>query len=284
MNRRLVVVLLVSLVALGGGVIAAEATGARAVARAAEVFYQALNHDVGLRRSALGELRIAVAVAPHDAGTNLRLGLAHLWIAAEGDRTDAALIEHIVLSEHYLRRAQQLNPSDQRIASWLIPMQITLAGIEGDTARRRELYEQMLAEYRKDPNFHSFALAMLGFHSPQESEEFQRGLRALRATEDCDADDPSCRNDPRWPHNQEGFLLMVADYELRAGNRDQALTQLRNIQQAPGYSTWRFQEEVEHRLANLDDYVERWSNDDPGDDPEAPLVRSKVQCQMCHMN
>ncbi len=254
------------------------------VERAKKMFFTALNHDVTQRKAALRELSTAVAVAPLDPESNLYLGLSHLWIAAEGNRGDATLIDHVVLSDHYLRRAQRLNPRDQRIPSWLIPIQLSLAEIERDDTKRKQLYADMRAAYEADPNFHSFTLAMLGFSFPRGSEPFRTGLEALRKTRGCDENDPSCMNQPRWPHNREGFGLLHADYELRAGNRNEARQRLLEIQKLAAYPSWKFKSEVEDRLANLDDYISRYANDDPKDDPEAPLVSSNVQCQMCHAN
>ena len=272
------------IIVLAAGAVAAEVTSPPIVQKAKESFFNALNHDVTKRKSALRELTTAVAVSPRDPETNLYLGLAHLWIAAEGDRTDPSSIDHVILSEHYLSRAARLNPTDKRIPSWLIPMQITLASIEGDAARRKQLYKDMLAAYDSDPNFHSFSVAALAFNTPRDGESFKNGLKVLRATDQCDQSDASCRNMPRWPHNQEGFVLMLVDYELRAGNRAEALARINEIRRVSSYSTWKFKSEVEDRLANIDDYIARYANDDPKDDPQAPLVRSNVQCQMCHMN
>jgi hypothetical protein len=254
------------------------------VARAAEEgFFQTFNGGGPDRSAPLTLLMAAYATDPKDARTNLLLGLNHLWLAAEGDRSNPLVIEEVILAERFLSRAQRLNPQDQRIASWLVPARMSLAAIEREPARRQEIYDEMLAAYGKDPDFHSFSVGLLGFGSPRDSREFQGGLEAVRRTAGCGATNADCQNRPRWPHNREAFKTFRADYELKAGHLDRAAELLRAVQAEPDYPAWPFRGKVEDRLKNLEAYGKLYANDDPGDDPPMLMaMEGGIACQSCH--
>src|SRR5689334_11062573 len=91
------------------------------------------------RAAALFPLMAAYATSPEDPRVNLLLGLNHLWMAAEGDRTNPRVIEDLILAERFLSRAQALNPADGRIPSWLVPVRSSLARIERRPERQAEL-------------------------------------------------------------------------------------------------------------------------------------------------
>ena len=111
---------------------AAESGAARhpAAVGAEQAFFAAFNQGAMPAEQALTPLMGAYATAPDDARTNLLLGLNHLWIAASSDRKDPRVIEHLILSERFLERAQVLAPDDRRIPSWLVPVELSMAGIE----------------------------------------------------------------------------------------------------------------------------------------------------------
>ena len=250
---------------------------------AEETFFRAFNHDPKLRPQAHKQLVGAYARNPGDPRNTLLLGLSHLWIAAEGDRTNPERIENLLLSKHYLDRAEKLAPTDRRIASWLVPVRMTIAQLERNGEDRQRLWAEMMVAYKEDPNFHSFTVAMLSYTRPRASAEFKLGLDALRATEGCnDTMDVSCANKPRWPHNQEGFLAFHADYELKAGNVAEARALLEEVKRVPDYDTFAFPQEIDDRLANLDTYAALYANADAGDDPP-PIINGTMTCQVCHM-
>lgn len=252
--------------------------------KAEESFFATFNGNPKVRTAPLRDLMTAYAVSPDDARVNLLLGLNHLWLAAEGDMTNPTVIDHLILAEHFLARAQKLDPSDRRIPSWLSPVRLSLAGIHHDKEARDQSVRDIEAAYAEDPNFHSFTLALLGVGSGRESPEFQRGLAALRATAGgcAEAEDPSCENRPRWPHNREAFTTFFADYELKAGHADRARDLLIRTQQDPDYPRWRFKNEVEDRLKNLEPYAALYANADPGDDPPHLMANGGSMCQSCH--
>lgn len=250
--------------------------------KAEQSFFRAFNHEPRTRATAMKELLRAYVSDPVDGRTTLLLGLAHLWTAAEGDRTNPATVEHLLLSKHFLERAEKLLPGEGRLPSFLVPVRLSLATLENDAVDRARIRGDLVTAHKKDPNFHSFTLALLSFGNRRDSEDFQRGLRALRDTVGCaESGNPSCLNMPRWPHNVEGFLVFVADYELKSGRIEEARAILERVKQGPEYGTFAYPEEVEERLGNLERYATLYANDDPGDDPP-PIASGAMTCQVCH--
>jgi hypothetical protein len=274
--------LIVSAVRLAG---AEEApAGRRApVALGAEAqFFQAFNGAGADRSAPLPMLMAAWATDPTDARTNLLLGLNHLWMAAEGDRSNPRAIEDLLLAEGFLARAQELNPADGRIPSWLMPVRVSLARIERHPERVEALDRELLAAYQANPDFHSFSVALHGFASPRESEPFQRGLAALRNTAGCQEGNATCQNRPRWPHNREAFLTFHADYELKAGHAGRAAELLRAAQAEPDYPRWPFRAEAEERLKNLEGIAKLYADGIAENDPPALTMGKGMACQSCH--
>jgi hypothetical protein len=240
------------------------------------------------REAPLRDLMIAWLSDPNDGRTALLLGLDHLWIAAEGDHTNPRVVEHLMLSERFLARAQELAPNDRRIPSWLVPVRLALADLEKTPAVRQQLVDDLLAVYQEDPDFHSFSVAMLGYDEPIASPEFARGLAALRVTAsaECLAEiDPTCTNAPRWPHNLEGYYTFAADYELKAGHATAARAHLEAAKAVPSFATWPLATEVDDRLVNLERYVALYADADRGNDPPSILsAGGSSACGSCHRN
>jgi len=290
MRRLLFALAAVLFPLLASMAIAAGAAGRHPMAAKAEAgFFATFNGfrgEEGTKSAPLRDLLAALATDPSDARTHLLLGLNHLWLAAEGDRTDPRTLEHLFLAERYLARAQELAPKDRRIPSWLVPVRLSLARIEGREDRREEILRDLQAAYAEDPTFHSFSVALLGIAEPRTSPAFQQGLAALRSTATTcapDSGDPSCQNAPRWPHNQEAYLTFFADYELKAGNVDRARELLLAVRQSPDASRWPFRQEAEDRWKNLELYASLYANQDPGDDPPHLMSgHGRISCQSCH--
>jgi hypothetical protein len=270
--------------------VAVAATGAPRnplAVKAEQSFYATFNHDPRVRAAPLRDLWTAAVADPSDATTWLLLGLDHLWMAAEGDKTNPLTVEHLVLAERFLSRAQELDPVDRRIPSWLIPVKLSLAEFNGQESRRKEIFAELLAAYREDPVFHSFSVALLSFDAPPGSPEFRRGLDAMRAANERCASpegDPNCGDRPHWPHSSEAFRTFEADYELKAGNPDRARELLVAVQRLPGYATWPFRGEAEDRLKNLDALAALYADADRGNDPPTLMALSQgTMCQSCHL-
>ena len=103
--------------------------------------------------------------------------------------------------------------------------------------------------------------------------EFREGLAGLRALLACSDDDPTAQNRPRWPHNVEGTLLLVTDYELRAGNPERARATIDRIRAQPSYATWPYQSDLDLRVSQLE------SGSPPAASSEWLPGHS---CQVCH--
>lgn len=253
--------------------------------KAEQEFFEAFTGNPSEKSAPLRGLWTAAVLDPQDARTWLLLGLDHLWMAAEGDRRDPTVLEHLVLAERFLVRAQELDPGDQRIPSWLVPARLGLARFQGQEEQRKEIVRGLVEAYAKAPAFHSFSVALLGVDSKPDSPEFQRGLAALRATAGCGAEgNLTCNNTSRWPHNREGYQTFHADYELKAGNLDQARQILLAVRSDADYPRWPFRAEVEDRLQNLERYASLYANADPKDDPPHLMsAASGIVCQRCHL-
>ena len=249
------------------------------LARSAErTFFAALDGDPTRREGALVELATAHAIDPTDARTCLLVGLGHLWSAAEAAPRDPGAIEQIVLAEHYLARAQELDPSDERIPSWLAPARVSVASIERTPEKIAAAIASLEEAYARRPAFHSFTLALLAGQSAPGSARFERGRAALRDVlgKPCDeAKDRACGNAPRWPHNSEGYLLFAAEYEARAGDRDAARALLARLKAGAGYASWPYRAEAEELLASLAGV--------PGTPRASSFAAEKrIACQVCH--
>lgn len=261
-----------------------ETPRAAAALGAEEHFFRVFNQGKWSEREApLRDLMIAWLTDPRDARTALLLGLEHLWLAAEGDRTNPRVVEHLLLAEDFLARAQSLAPEDRRIPSWLVPARLALADLERHPERREALVAELLAELELDPAFHSFSVAMLGFDEARGSAEFVRGLQALRSVDsECAKEDPTCQNMPRWPHNVEAYLTFVADYELKAGEIERARQLLAEAEASPSFSRWPRAAEVGDRLQNLEQYARLYQDEDPRNDPPSIFSGSRGACGSCH--
>ncbi|MBK8977902.1 MAG: hypothetical protein IPM29_18495 [Planctomycetes bacterium] len=255
--------------------VGATAPAAAECASAAEAtFFAALVDGDGTPQDAARLLLLDALQRPHDARPALLLGLAHLWRAAEGDHRDPGLVDELLLAERWLARAADLDPSEDRLPSWLVPARIAIARTFGDPGAIPALREPLLAAARRDPAFHGFAVGLLGYGAARDSNAFAAGLAALRATvADADPTDPSVRNEPRWPHNREGFLLFAASYEQRAGEAGRALTLLDRVEAIPSFADWPFRAEVEARRT-------AWR---AGRDPDAGgEFMQRNACVVCH--
>ena len=285
--RRLILLLTAAL-SLGTVLLAAGGTTRHPMAvKADQSFFTAFNSNPKDRGAPLRDLWMAALADPSDGRTWLLLGLNHLWMAAEEDRTNPLNVEHLVLAERFLSRAQTLRPGDHRIPSWLIPVRLSLARIDRNKEQAEAAKSELLAAYAEDPIFHSFSVASMDFDNPPSSPDFQRGLAAMQSAHDnCKAGSahPACFNTPHWPHSREAFSTFEADYELKAGHPDRAREILLSIQKIDSYPQWPFRGEAEDRLQHLDTYAALYADGDRGNDPPSLMSLSKgLMCQTCHL-
>jgi hypothetical protein len=263
----------------------AEPARHRAAVRAEELFFRALNHDAALRPEAIDALTQAFVADPADGATSLWLGMAHLWVVAESAGEPWTLLDRSVLARHYLARAAELRPQDTRIPSWLSAIELFIAGLEHDGPGATAAEADLARAFEHDPTFHAVSMGIIRWDNPPESSAFAESLRAMRLAIDGAADDPSALNMPRWPHNVEGFMLAMADYELKAGSRQRAAVMLNALRERPGYEAWPYKHLVEDRLENLHALARRFADDDPANDPPYILDRaSGVSCVVCHQS
>jgi hypothetical protein len=246
-------------------------------------FFEALNHHPQQREASLASLRAHVAQVHDDARAALLLGVGHLWVAAENPPDRATAFEHLVLARHFLQRAARLNPTDDRIPSWLLSAEISLAQAEGRTEDAVAALGQLRTHAERDPCFHSVAFAINVWEWPRDSDELARAQRLLEAAAACATDDPSVRNMERWPHNVEGFLVGLSDVALKRGDRNRALAALVTIEAWPGADSWPHRREADQRRRDFDARAARFGDDDPSNDPAFLFERGgPVSCVSCH--
>lgn len=281
--RRLAIVPLAALL-LAGRAPAAERTPL--AENAERSFFHALNDAPQAAAGARDALTAAYATDPSDGRTAVLLGLAHLWAATEAAPRDLRAIEHLYLSERFLSRAQELDPKEERIPSWLVPVRLSLAGLERRPERAGELIETLRAAYRKDPSFHSFSIALVNVSAAPGSPRFQEGLEALRkalASRCRDEGESACRNAPRVPHNVEGFALFAAEYEARAGNLPRAADLLDALKTEPTFAAWPFKAEAEELHAAVEAARHDVSARPALDARALSFGREKrISCLLCH--
>jgi hypothetical protein len=216
------------------------------------IFFDALNHHPERRAEAVAALDTALASAPSNGRLQLLAGLGHLWAAAEEPLSPEAARGELSRAESRLRQARLLLPGDSRIVSWLSAATIARAELEGDQAALAHARSELKAAYDADPCFHSVALGISRFSAPAGSPEFREGLNAMRSALECDPSRAAAQNAPRWPHNVEGFLVALSDYERKAGNPELARAMLTTAQASDSYDSWPFKSDAESRLSSLD--------------------------------
>lgn len=259
-------------------------------AKAAEVspdaegaFFDALNRHPERRAAALAGLRQRVIDSPEDARAVLLLGVAHLWTAAENPPGAGVAFEHVVLARHYLARAAALNPADDRIPTWLLSAEISIAQSEGRGADAEAALAALRAHAERDPCFHSVAFAICVWDGSRDRAELAEAQRYLERAAACNADNPSVRNMERWPHNVEGFLVAMSDVALKRGDRNRALGALVAAESWPGAESWPHREQVEVRRRDFEARAALFADGDSANDPPFVLDRGgPVSCVACH--
>lgn len=259
-------------------------TASAAAASAEALFFTALNRDSSIAPRAREELLAEFLREPRNPRTSLLLGMSHLWSAAEPKRTDPSAYEHLLLAESFLERAGQLDPGEERLPSWLVPVRVARAVLEGRTAEVGTLLEPLRAANRSDPCFHSFALGLLCRTLPSDDPLFLEALASLRKTTECAEDDPSVQNLTRWPHNQEGFLLLLADFEWRAKDPSRARQVLASIERRSSYAAWPYRMEAADLSARIaaDPTAARAERIASGEVADPVSWMGDHSCQVCH--
>ncbi len=246
-------------------------------------FFDTLNRHPDRREAALAGVRSHVVKFPDDARGVLLLGVAHLWVAAEKPPSQDVVYEHLVLARYYLDRAARLDPADDRIPSWLLSAEVSVAQAEGRASDAAAGVARLLAHAEHDPCFHSVAYAINVWDGPRDRAELAQAQRLLEAAAACNTDDPAVRNLERWPHNVEGFLVGLSDVALKRGDRDRALAALITAEAWPGAEAWPHRNEVQERRRNFDARAARFADGDASNDPPFIFERGgPVSCVSCH--
>lgn len=235
--------------------------------------FAALVHGQGGVDEVVRPLLLDAMQQPEHARPLLLLGLATLWRATEGEPQDPRRIEHAMLADAYFQRVARLEPKEHRLASWQVPAQLAVQRSLGGSAPTAELLAPLLQALADDVRFHSFAVALIARKQASDAPLFQRALAALRQTiGGVDAADATLQNRPHWPHNREGYLLMAADFEWRAGKVERAQQLLSRIEVEPSFAQWPYRDEVKRRAV-------AWRS---GQELQGDDVFELRGCSVCH--
>jgi hypothetical protein len=236
-------------------------------------FFAALVHGQGRPDEVVPPLLLDAMQQREQARPLLLLGLAALWRATEAEPQDPRRIEHAMLADAYFQRVARLDPKEHRLPSWQVPAQLAIHHRLGGSAPATELLAPLLQSLADDVHFHSFAVALVARKQASDAPLFQRALAAVRQTiTNQDATDATLQNRPHWPHNRQGYLLMAADLEWRAGQAENAQQLLSRIMAEPGFAEWPYRDEVKRRQA-------AWRN---GQEIQGDDVFERQGCSVCH--
>lgn len=259
----------------------AGAGGGRA---ARELFFEALQRDPARRGDAVAALRAAVASDARDGRSTLLLGAAHLWMASDTATPEAEVPSNLAEAIRCFDRAAALMPEDDRIPSWQSAARGFLARREGRDADVTAAIAALRPHADRDPCFHAVAYGMLAWDQPTASPAFTDAVDFANRAFDCGRNGGgSASNAPRWPYSVQGFLVGHADLMARAGDMDGAEAALLVASARPETAKWPHKRLLDERLATLKSRVERFADQDRGNDPAfAWASRSSDSCVMCH--
>jgi hypothetical protein len=237
---------------------------------AADLFYRSLTREPGLRDASLEALTAAYAREPGHPRLPLLLGMAHLRMAAE-EGSD----EHAAHAEALLAIAARRDPADGRIPGWRHSVGYVRARNDGRDQDAATHLEALRAAFADDACFHGVSLGIALFDQPHDSAAFAEGLAAMRAPMECAEGDPTGANGALWPHNVQGYLLALCDYELKADQSVRADTVLMALEASDGFEDWPFRSLVETRRKALDAR--------PGSHGFVLAPGATTSCTICHL-
>lgn len=264
------------------------------------------DNDVASIPKVTADLTAEYLAHPQDASLARLLGHVHFWTFVERDRLgelDATITDEVILSEHYFRQAALLEPDDHRMHAWWGGDRLVIGELRKDEAETRRGYFEVKRGIDSYPAFNLVTAGFVFGLPPKDAPPFAEGLEALwQALDQCagtpvDRDaldvtpivtrDPLpardagevCWNDPqRYPFNQQGILLQLAELLIKNGEPARAQQVLAQLETTPDYARWPLRSMAEDRVANAAAYAAAW---DAGEEPPF-LLTSGHSCTVCH--
>lgn len=264
----------------------------------------------------LDDLTAAYVRDANDPVLTTVLAGAHLWRfqmrSRFGESAEQAR-DHVALTLKYARETKTLlgDPleRDSTVPSIITTAHWQTAVLEGDDELRLNSHIDLLSDTQVYPEFAGFVQgwilgAMLPPDDPRYSEspkgydimldacagfdvpkgqKFNRIIHSLYSLKTL-VGDRTCYNNPVAPHNIEGTFLAMGDIYLKQGDLASAQLWYENVQTAPTYATWQYQDVLAGRLANLASLSAKFVADGGTFDVGEPAMsfQSDISCGVCH--
>ena len=246
---------------------------------------------------------------PGDALTAGHIGTTHLWRLSEQSRLaeiPATITDSIILGRKYLQKSVDLFPNAIFLGQ-LGALTITEGQIDGNDALIKDGVEKLTRSVEDWPEFNLFTVGFLASRMvPPEDKYYQMGLEMwwedyeICVGEKVDRNNPDftpflsrevhtgrkrvCWNSEEAPHNQEGWFMNMGDMLVKAGDWSAAKKIYANARVIPSYSTWKFKDELEERINDVQLNISRFNAKPDGSSGEYKPVMSAspYACAVCH--
>ena len=265
----------------------------RAAALGETAFWDTLWADRPRSDEALRFLERAVRDDPRDGRSQFLLGMLRLYRSTRAcaefdflDLCEAAKAEGAA-AQAPLDRAVELLPNDSRVPGFRAATSYANGFEQHDDARLALGMQQIEAAITANPLFNSFdAFAVVAPILPATDPYYQDRILPLVdfvfGSASCVATLPEiCNNLGMAPHNLEGTTLLLGDIDAKGGRLAAAKTWY-GIGRAIGRGTaYRYQSDLDDRVAHAADRVAAYQDADPANDP--PLIGGGGgSCVYCH--
>jgi len=285
----------------------ATSTRSESALKADELFWRTFHggaYDEISRVLAL--LTAAYLETPSDAVTAAHIAWLHNWRMAERERSSsvpATITDDVMLARRYFEEAARLNPSDARVLAFLAGHTVAEGTLHKDERLVRRGYYMMLDAIDAWPEFSLFTAGYVMSRLPADSPRFKEGLEwQWRNLDVCvqerfDRTNPdyakylrletkvgpkrACWNSSIAPHNLEGFFLNMGDMLVKSGDWQSAQKIYANAKRLPDYTTWKFADVLEARIAQAQENVAAFNGAQGA--PDRPImINSAFACMACH--
>ena len=266
----------------------------------------------------LQKLNKAYSENSNDFKIVAHLGFVHLWAFSERGRkaADPTIIDHIYLSNQYLKEAIKLNPDDPRLRGFQSSTEIAQGVISQKYNLVLKGYINSLKAINKWHIFNMSALSLIESQLDSGSVLYKQGIKyQWKVIDECsckkldeetimaspqkvltdfinevnNSPDPlikrACSNSWIAPHNLEGFCLNFGDMLVKKGRTAEAKEIYEAAKLAPSYKEWVYRTVLENRLQNLES--NRIIFNKPLEIIYTPnekqiFINSRISCVACH--
>ena len=265
----------------------------RAAAHGEQAFWDTLWADQPRSDEAFRLLRHAVRIDPRDGRSQFLLGMLHLYrsreACAEFDfhaMCDAGKAEGHA-AQHPLDRAVALLPNDSRVPGFRAATSYANGFLRHDDARLARGMRQLETAIDANPLFNSFdafavAAPILSGTDPYYQGRILPLVDLVFMSAYCVGSLPEiCNNLGMAPHNLEGTTLLLGDIDAKGGQLAKAKTWYALGHFLGANSGYRYQSDLDDRVAHAAERVAAYQDADPTNDP--PLIGGGGgSCIYCH--